>query len=548
VKLLIFLAALAGAVVLWEYRRRPGRGARLPRNRVRAMRIRLHLRRRPFRGHATGLELWLRFGRVAAFRRSGRIRPSLTAWARLRRPREHSVYLGRAHGFRRLNLPLEEHVVVTAPPRVGKTALVAHIVARYPGPVLSTTTKADVFELTSGIRAEGGPVHVFNPQAIGGVPSTFRWNPVAGCADQAVAIRRADAFAKAVSMRGVEDQSFWTDKASDYLRAYFHAAALARADMRLVARWVAGAEPDEPEGILAANGARQWALTLAELRGEAQKTASTVRMTMSRSISFMTDPALAACVLPAITPGGGFDINGFLASRGTLYMIAESQQDDAPVAPLFACLAAEIHYQAAVLGSRMPAGRLDPPLLMALDEIVQVCPVPLPAWLADSGGKGIQVISVAHGEAQLASRWADHGRQVILDTSGTKVLLPGITDVKTLEAASKLCGQAAYREHGHDYLSRHDAVTPDMIRQLPAGFALVLRGSCAPVMAKLPVAWKTRTYRRARRRGEAVAVLRAAPAAEVIETVPAQAGPAQESEQPAPLTAGSAGDWPWSAR
>ena len=37
---------------------------------------------------------------------------------------------------------------------------------------------------------------------------------------------------------------------------------------------------------------------------------------------------------------------------------------------------------------------------MALDEVTQICPVPVPSWLADSGGKGIQIITVAHGEAQ----------------------------------------------------------------------------------------------------------------------------------------------------
>ena len=40
-----------------------------------------------------------------------------------------------------------------------------------------------------------------------------------------------------------------------------------------------------------------------------------------------------------------------------------------------------------------------------------------------------------------------------------------------------------------------------MIRQLPAGFALVIRGGCAPVIARLPRAWKNRAYRRARRHG-----------------------------------------------
>ena len=157
-------------------------------------------------------------------------------------------------------------------------------------------------------------MHVFNPQHIGGVPSTFRWSPVDGCEDPATAIRRADAFAFAVSQKGVEDGTFWSAKASDYLRGYFHAAALAGYDLRAVAAWVSGADPHVPERILAAAGARQWALTLAELRSEAHKTAATVRMVMSRALAFMADPALAACVLPG--PGGGFDIPAFLAEAG----------------------------------------------------------------------------------------------------------------------------------------------------------------------------------------------------------------------------------------
>src|SRR6185437_4921897 len=51
-----------------------------------------------------------------------------------------------------------------------------------------------------------------------------------------------------------------------------------------------------------------------------------------------------------------------------------------------------------------------------------------------------------------------------------------------------------------DHPSQHDIATPDMIRQLPAGFALVIRGGCAPVIARLPRAWNNPAYRRARRR------------------------------------------------
>ena len=491
------IVLLIAAIVAWAFV--PPRY--LPGNRARHLRVRLHLRLHPGKGFAHIFSLHLRWGRLAALRRSGRIRPSLPLWYRIAEPRQHSVFLGRAHYRHRLRIPLEEHLLVMAPPRTHKTAFLADVILNYPGPVIATSTKPDLYALTSAVRAQVGPVHVFNPQRIGAVPSTFRWSPVDGCEDPATAIRRADAFAFAVSAKAVEDATFWSAKASDYLRGYFHAAALARYDLRAVAAWVSGADPDVPERILMAAGAGQWAHTLAELRSEAHKTAATVRMVMSRSLAFMADPALAASVLPP--PGGGFDIPAFLADRGTVYLIAESVSEEAPVAPLFAAMAAEIHYVAAQLGQASAAGRLDPPLLMGLDEVTQICPVPLPFWLADSGGKGIQVCALVHGEAQLAERWGDHGRQIVLDTSSVKVFLPGITDTTTLQSASTLCGQASWKLRGQEHVTRHDVATPDMIRQLPSGFALVIRGGCAPVIARLPRAWKNPAYRRARRLGQA---------------------------------------------
>ena len=284
------------------------------------------------------------------------------------------MFLGRAHYSHGLRVPQEEHLLIMAPPGTYKTAFLADVILRYPGPVIATTTKPDIYALTSAVRAQLGPVHLFNPQNIGGVPSSFCWSPVDGCEDPATAMRRADAFAFAVSQKGTEDGSFWSAKASDYLRGYFHAAALADYDLRAVAAWVSGADPDVPERILAAAGADQSAVTLAELRSEAHETTATVRMVMSRALAFMADPALAACVLPA--PGEGFDIPAFLSDVGTVYMIAEAVSEEAPVAPLFAAMATEIRYAAAQIGQASKSGRLDPPLLIGMDEVDPDLPGP----------------------------------------------------------------------------------------------------------------------------------------------------------------------------
>jgi hypothetical protein len=113
-----------------------------------------------------------------------------------------------------------------------------------------------------------------------------------------------------------------------------------------------------------------------------------------------------------------------------------------------------------------------------------------------------------------------------------KIWLPGITDTATLKMASELCGQAAFTEHirvrdgragrREDRRVWHDVMTADMIRQLPAGHGLVIRGGYAPVIARLGAAWKDPAYRRARRAGTAIA--RIAPAPEPAAQ-PAQATP-----------------------
>ena len=132
---------------------------------------------------------------------------------------------------------------------------------------------------------------------------------------------------------------------------------------------------------------------------------------------------------------------------------------------------------------------------------------------------------MAHGEAQLAERWGEHGRHIVLDTCSVKVFLPGVTDPTTLHTASTLCGQASWKLRGQDHVTRHDVATPDMIRQLPAGFALIIRGGCAPVIARLPRAWKNPAYRRARRPGQASADTAAAaewPEPDIPDYVPAE--------------------------
>ncbi len=538
---LILIAVLAALIVLPFLRWALWPRTHAPRFRVLDMRMRLLFRLRPGRGFACLPELWLRWGRFASFRESRRARPNLSRWYRATRPLQHSIYLGRAQFRHKLWLPVQEHLTVLGPPRVGKSGLLASLIMRYPGAVVCTSTKPDMFQLTSGIRAKypapwwirwwmraNRQVEIFNPQRLGGpeMGSTIIWDPVADGTDDATAIRRAVAFCAGVSVEGMEDSEFWRDQASLQLRALLSAAALKGEDFRAVTTWVLTGDTEEAEKVLLANGRLLFASTLAQMRGKADKTAATIRLVLTQVVAFMSDPNLAATVLPR--GDGAFDIPAFLKSGGTLYMIGESRGPTAPIGPLFAAMAQEIHWTACQMAGAMKGGRLDPPMLFCLDEVTQICPIPLPSILADSGGRGIQIVTAAHGTAQLEGRWKKTGARTILDTSN-QMFLPGIQDPETLEIAAKLCGQATYRQRGgsdrdeHGGRDEHVDVAPvALVRRLPRRRALILRGSTAPVIARIPQVWRSWRYTWAKLRRHDVALVRVLSLAATPSITPAE--------------------------
>jgi type IV secretion system protein VirD4 len=475
----------------------------VPRNRVRTMRRRLHLRMRASRGTATAAEIVWRMGRFAAFRRSSRLRPSLSASRRLRDPDTHSVRLGRAQRGMSIRASNEEHVLVEGPPRSGKTALLSSMILGHDGPVLTTSTKPDLYSICSSVRAQRGPVELFVPQGVGGLRSTFSWSPTAGCSDPLFAARRAEAFCGAVSVKGTDAaDNFWSSQASEFMAAALMAADLVRnGDLRLAHRWLQG-NADDAVSVLRAAGAHEQALSLAQMDSAAEKTIATIRLILNKALAFLGVPALAE----SVTPGGNtLGIPAWLASGGTLFMIATSQQAESPVAGVFAALASEVFYQASMIGQSMAGQRLDPSCRFILDELCTICPVPVAEWLSDAGGKGVCLAIGAHSDDQLTAKFSAADTGAIRACCGVHVYTPGITDPKMLDTVSKICGDFIQRARGSEHVTNHPVFSAAMIRQMPDGFGLVIKGNAAPTVVKLERGWKQRSYRQAARGGQAVA-------------------------------------------
>jgi type IV secretion system protein VirD4 len=474
----------------------------VPRFRTATLRLRVVLRLHPGRGFASLPHLWWRWGRFASFRESRRTRPGLSFWQRALHPSSHAVFLGRAQYFHRVWQSIQENILIIGRSRSGKSGWLAKVIVWFRGAVVSATTKPDLFTLTSWLRSLRGPVYVFNPQRIGRPASNVRFDPIAGCEDETVAWRRGTAFTEAVRTKGTEQDGFWSEQAALQLPAMFCAAALGGLDLAAVAGWVLSRDTREAEKILRAHRRQGLAEALAQLRGPADKTGATVIMVRAAALKYMNSPDLAQCALPG---PGGFSIGEFLAAQGTLYLIADQRDEISPVASLFACLVGEIHWTASQLGSVMRRERIDPPLLVQLDEVTRICPIPVPALLADSGGRGITMIIAAQGLAQLEERWGKPATRSVLDTSN-QVYVAGIADPETLRMASELCDTATYHARGEDGRTVDVPVaTPGMLRRLPRRRALILRGECAPVITHLPMVWHDWRYRWARLRGRRVA-------------------------------------------
>ncbi len=468
------LAALASAAGLAVFLK----STLLSAHRVRRMRWRIRFRLRPGPGFATIWEVTFRWSRLAALHHGRRARPGMRLRHRATaRTTQYAVRLGRAQYGRPVYGRAEDHRLIRGTPRSGKTAMLADQVIDHPGPALVTESRPDIFCATAGWRARLGPLEVFNPQGVAGIPSTFGWGITLGCEDPAEALLRAADLVGAVADTG--EMQWWVEKAATALAAGLHAAALTGADMGEVWAWSSHGYGPILDARHAPGASTPLFGALAEL-DRPGKTADSIRLTMSKALAWLAVPAIRGMVTgPAAVP---FDVAAFTAGRGTIYMLAEAG-DGAPCAPLFRCFTSHVHRAARHHALGLPHRKLDPALLFALDEL-HICPVDLPSWLADSAGKGVQIAAVIHSGGQLRDKYGDAGAQTVRDTAATKIFMPGIHDPDTLDDISRLCGTLGKGPGAERVLP------PELLAQLPAWRALVVSVNRAPLIVKIRPHWR----------------------------------------------------------
>ena len=447
-------------------------------------------------GVASARDVRISASRKALTARGRTLRPSLDHPA----AEEIGYLIGRSRGTE-VWASVEDSILLLGPPRSGKGLhVVINAILDAPGSVITTATRPDNIAATITARQSRGPVAVFDPQRLAdGLPAGLRWSPVRGCEDPLTAMIRATGLASAtgLSTGGVESGGFWEGKTRTALQSLLHAAALDhRSPAELFAWTLSPSAAADAVAILSshASAAPGWADALESMIHSDPRTRDSIWMGVSLALSCLADPR----VLDAVSPGPGehFDPANFLTNHGTLYLLATGAGAGASWS-LVAAFIEDLVETARHLAAASPGARLDPPLLMALDEIGNLSPLPsLPVLMAEGGGTGVTTMPVLQSLSQARDKWGDHAAGAIWDASIVKIVLGGTSSARDLQDLSALIGERDERtdtitvgDYGSRSLQRSmrrvPVMPPETIRTLPFGTALVLLRSAPPLVTDL---------------------------------------------------------------
>ena len=473
----------------------------------RAVRFGMNWRRRrqsrTFRlGFASGDEIREMLSAAAIIKKAPSVRPSYRGRSNID-PRDVGFYLGRDTRSRQeLWASVEDVFIVLAPPRQGKDV---HFCAPYtidaPGACIVTSTRADAFSNTYTMRRKMGEVYVFDPTGLTNWPEQLRWSPVNGCEDPTIAVARANAFVMSSGLEIAGEAAFFVSAAVTVLQTYLHAAALGKLTLKDVIRWSTQSSNPEPWTILrrlepSGYAAAGWASRLETLAsGDNPLVRDYVWSMLVQSMSCFSNPKIVEACSPP--PSEQFDLRKFLSGRNTLYILGKDKKAGS-IAPLVTAMMEDILDEARRIAAGMPGSRLDPALTVELNEAAHIAPMPnLPAYMGDSGGNSIALHVYLQSLSQARAKWGEHEAMIMWDNAATRVIMGGAGNVEDLEDIARLMGEVRIESDVDDLFqgrrnpnAKRHVLSPDEVRTLKFGTAVVVGRAARPVEVNLTPWWK----------------------------------------------------------
>lgn len=400
-------------------------------------------------------------------------------------PLDVGYYIGRdIRSRQKLYGSAEDVFIILAPPRQGKDV---HFCAPFtidaPGPCIVTSTRADAFTNAYAMRAKMGKVYVFDPNGLTNWPDQLRWSPVNGAEDPIVAMKRANAFIAGAGFKMIGELAYWVSVSATVLRLYLHAAAVGRKTLDDVLRWSTQSDSMEPVMLLREGEARGiaapgWADEMESYVKVDEDTRGRMWAVLIQALKCFADPGVRRACAPG--PFEKFDLRDFLAGRNTLFILGKEEKGGG-VAPLVTAMMEDLFDGTRKIAAQMPSSRLDPPLTIELNEAAHIVPLPnLPAYMGDSGGFSIALHVYLQSLSQARAGWGDHEAMIMWDNAAIRIIMGGAGNVDDLEDISRLMGKVRGKE----------VLSPDEVRTLKFGTAVVVARAARPVEVQLTPWWK----------------------------------------------------------
>ena len=387
----------------------------------------------------------------------------------------------------------EDMRFTVAGPRTGKTtSIVVPEILTAPGAVFATSNKRDVVDATRDVRADRGPVWVFDPQGIVNEEPTWWWDPLSYVTDEVKAAKLAEHFAAGSRDPGARADAYFDSAGLDLLAGLLLAAALDERPITDVYTWLTSPSDEEPVDVLRRHDLTLTAHQVAGVIAAPEKQRGGVYGTAQQMASCLTNRAVAAWVTrQGVRPH--FDPAAFVRDGGTLYSLSKEGRGTA--GPLVTALTVAVVEAAEELAARSPGGRLSTPLVGVLDEAANVCRWrELPNLYSHYGSRGIVLDTVLQSWSQGVDVWGESGMKKLWSAANVKVYGGNVSEVAFLEDLSRLIGD--YDRQGSTLstgrggrsvnyqLHRERILDVAGLAALPKGRAVVLASGSRPTLIR----------------------------------------------------------------
>jgi hypothetical protein len=483
-------------------------------------------------GMASRSDVWEKVSAGAQRLNVDTYRPSLRGlswWERQKLPMKEVAQLVGTLGmgwapWHQVWTPWEDTTGIEGAPRSGKSALLAVRAFYAPGTLIITSTRKDVAEWVYEERTKGGKAfHAWNPTAYVKIDSTsrwivggetltmpLRWAVLTDCKDYTTAKDRAIDLIPPGGEDASPDHATWLESARPLLGLFMWAAANSNRRMRDVLRWsadqprntstecAARAEIEEVITRVGGDDAEVRMYMLKEHYSKGDKTRASVTHTMQKALYWLQHEK--ACLLgDSPVEDNTLDIRKLHEEHETLCIFGHEKQE--VLAPLNRALMGEIAHQQRLLAGECLEERIDPPVTECLDEVGLVCKVPLEEWLADMGGRGVNITYCVQSKAQLRRKYGRSTAEEILGATNTWIVYGGGNGAEDLAENATLGGKARFKNAGEkqDAADSHrieDVMSAAEIRANEKLTAFVFRGGMRTMLLRMPRIWEVKNAKR----------------------------------------------------